>query len=429
MTSALMDDMMGGEKNDMSRVDHVEGGAISELREIKKNQNGGTEDTVESLQSYQDKRMSDTRFQKQNKNENAKNEVEMESGSKTAKNSNQKMEIINEGGEADKSKNANTVRWDDRFEPFFIHASLLQMNRIGHIPINGLLITAMQEWWRKETHTFHMPHGEMTITLEDGLCIMGMRVDGQPLCKNNSVIDWADKAEELLGKRPPEEMFRGTEKKRSKFLVRKKWFKANFNDLGECEPDEWIEQYCRAYMLAFFTDVLFTDPNGDCYSLIPLLLLENMQELDKWSFGSGVLAYLYRELCKSVDVGRKNMGGCVLLLQLWVWQHFSTGRPTVSLAVDRLTTNANFPDRNDTVGMLWANVTQKDFKKPETNLWANRDMLDSQPPTDVFWTPYEIYRERLPPICNHERGMSRLRQPLIYFWIVERYRPSNAEFV
>ena len=41
--------------------------------------------------------------------------------------------------------------------------------------------------------------------------------------------------------------------------------------------------------------------------------------MDRWSFGSGVLAYLYRELCKSVDPERKNMGGCVLLLQLWAW--------------------------------------------------------------------------------------------------------------
>jgi hypothetical protein len=199
------------------------------------------------------------------------------------------------------------VKWDDRFEPYFVQATLLQTNRIGHIPINGLLITAMQERWRRETHTFHMPHGEMTITLEDVLCILGMRVDGHPLCVKNAGVNWADKAEELLGRRPPEEMFRGTEKKRSKVLVRKRWFKANFNDLGECEPEDRIRQYCRAYMLAFFTDVLFTDPNGDSYSLMPLLLLENMAHLSRWSWGSGVLAYLYRELCKSVGPERKNM--------------------------------------------------------------------------------------------------------------------------
>ena len=316
------------------------------------------------------------------------------------------------------------VPWNVQFEPYFASACLLQTQRIGYIPIDGILITALQERWRKETHTFHMPHGEMTITLEDVSCLLGLRVDGKPLCVKNSGINWANKAGELLGKTPPQEMFRGSGNKKSNVLVKKKWFMENFADL-ECDaPILRVEQYCRAYMIGFFSDILFTDPNGDCYSLMPLVLLEEMNNLHEWAFGSGVLAYLYRELCKSTGPDRKNMGGCILLLQLWAWQHFATGRPRVSLNPARLNIYDD-PDYNDTVGMLWRDARVKEDPST-THLWANRDMLDSIPQSDIFWAPYEPYRDRLPPICQEERTTALLSVPLIYFWIVERYRPERV---
>jgi hypothetical protein len=44
----------------------------------------------------------------------------------------------------------------------------------------------------------------------------------------------------------------------------------------------------------------------------------------------------------------------------------------------------------------------------------------------VFWTPYELFRERLPPICAEERTTALIPMPLIFFWIVERYRPQRV---
>ena len=41
------------------------------------------------------------------------------------------------------------------------------------------LIRALVERWRSETHTFHFPCGECTITLEDVALQLGLPIDGK----------------------------------------------------------------------------------------------------------------------------------------------------------------------------------------------------------------------------------------------------------
>ena len=65
------------------------------------------------------------------------------------------------------------------------------------------LITAQVKCWRLETHTFHLPHGEMGITLQDIEVMLGVRVDGLPTT-GAVKMDWPMLCFQLLGYRPPD---------------------------------------------------------------------------------------------------------------------------------------------------------------------------------------------------------------------------------
>ena len=43
------------------------------------------------------------------------------------------------------------------------------------------LILALVERWQSETHMFHLPYGEMSITLQDVEVILGLPIDGEVL--------------------------------------------------------------------------------------------------------------------------------------------------------------------------------------------------------------------------------------------------------
>ncbi|QHO21227.1 Serine/threonine protein phosphatase 7 long form isogeny [Arachis hypogaea] len=46
---------------------------------------------------------------------------------------------------------------------------------------HSALLSALVERWQPETHTFHLPVGEVTVTLEDVIHILGLQVNGEPV--------------------------------------------------------------------------------------------------------------------------------------------------------------------------------------------------------------------------------------------------------
>ncbi|KAH1097542.1 hypothetical protein J1N35_014463 [Gossypium stocksii] len=61
-------------------------------------------------------------------------------------------------------------------------------------PINALI-----ERWRPKTHTFHLPYGKCTITLEDVQLQLGLSVNESVLTWSVQSVDWGVVCYDLLG--------------------------------------------------------------------------------------------------------------------------------------------------------------------------------------------------------------------------------------
>ena len=70
------------------------------------------------------------------------------------------------------------------------------------------LIKTLIERWRPETHTFHLPYDECTITLEDVALQLGLSVDGKAVT-GGSLLEWNEVCLELLGEIPPADCLKG----------------------------------------------------------------------------------------------------------------------------------------------------------------------------------------------------------------------------
>jgi hypothetical protein len=191
------------------------------------------------------------------------------------------------------------------------HAGFLKVATLGTYKVDPSLVTRMVERWRTETHTFHLPTGECTITLEDVALQLGLPINGRPITGASSV-DWDEKCQELLGQIPPENQMVGQS-------VKLKWLKDTFADIPSNATTERVKMHCRAYMLRLIGGLIIPDKSGNRVHLMYLPLLKNLERVKRYSWGSACLANLYRQMCRATAPSYKCMGGCTLLLQSWVW--------------------------------------------------------------------------------------------------------------
>ncbi|QHN76391.1 uncharacterized protein DS421_19g643490 [Arachis hypogaea] len=139
--------------------------------------------------------------------------------------------------------------------------------------------------WRPESHTFHLPCGEMTITLQYVAYQLGLRIDSDPV--SGCIGGWEQHhqgrmieeiCEQLLGVvlGPDDRRYRGA-------------------------PDEVHIRW--------------------------LPLLEDLERCGRLLWGSAVLAWLYRQMCWATKHGQCNLGGCVSLLLSWAYHRIPLIRP------------------------------------------------------------------------------------------------------
>nr|KYP69594.1 Serine/threonine protein phosphatase 7 long form isogeny [Cajanus cajan] len=230
--------------------------------------------------------------------------------------------------------------------------------QISYFPVDNHLISALVERWRPETHTFHMPFGECTITLEDVAMLLGLKISGAPIT-GYATMDWAALVQRLLGMTPPESVLVGGR-------LRMSWIDRHFSDVSEhVHSQEQLERYTRAFILRMIGGYLLTDHSSSFVSLRYLALLEDLDACGHMSWGSCVLANMYRELC------------------------------------------------------VWNRALHKPKEEKKDKIVKYRKYFDRLKRGDFVWQPYLELLPTLPPYCFEDSQVWRSTVPLINFHIVE----------
>lgn len=212
-----------------------------------------------------------------------------------------------------------TIDLDPRMVPYLKQSGFWGVTRIGFTQLDWHLITALVERWRPETHTFHMPGGECTITLQDIAIQFGLPVDGKAVT-GSLQHDWPLLCEDLLGVRPPQPQLRGSR-------LSLPWLGSHFTKLPLEADEVMIKRHTRAYIMQLIGGFLFADKSSTFVHLMFLPLLNDFEEAGQYSWGSACLAWLYRELCRASQIDTLEIAGPLILLQVWAWDRFPTIAP------------------------------------------------------------------------------------------------------
>ncbi|GFS30575.1 pectin lyase-like superfamily protein [Actinidia rufa] len=246
---------------------------------------------------------------------------------------------------------------DPRVLQYVLRAGFYGVYRLGPIRLDHALITTFVERWRPETHTFHLPVGEASITLQDVAILLGLPVD--------------------------EEIDSGR--------LRMSWLRRTFDILPEHADDVSGQRHTRA-----------------C------------------SWGSAVLAMLYRSMCRAMKTGQRQIAGALLLLQIWACERFPRMCPhrvddhTVGQQ-PLLIGGMHFP------GGPWGARWRSRFRTTTTSthvIRVYRDQLDRLRPNEFTWRPYDGIMHELPDYCRVASDIWVSRSPLVCFEVVEWHLPD-----
>jgi hypothetical protein len=92
--------------------------------------------------------------------------------------------------------------WDERYTPFIRRAGFLPLAHLvpGHLPMmDSIALMTLVARWRLETHTFHLPWGETTVTLQNVAMTLGLPIDGAPFSRTVSPAGWRDSVAAAIG--------------------------------------------------------------------------------------------------------------------------------------------------------------------------------------------------------------------------------------
>ncbi|KAJ4747278.1 Serine/threonine-protein phosphatase 7 long form-like protein [Rhynchospora pubera] len=228
-----------------------------------------------------------------------------------------------------------TIKVDDRIEGRLIKLGLSHITKVKHVNVDMPLLKAMVEFWRPETHTFHFPVGEMTVTLQDVAFLYGLRSTGIPV-RSNTRGPWEEKIHANLY--PHEDLGEWHRERSSRKgdvvvgnNIKLKWLWQNCGVAPQADaPGEELDRYTRAVALELFGTLMFPDISQNSVPAYYLELVSgNLNEVPDFNWGGATLACLYRALDRA-SMRFKVVTGPWMLLLFWAWSYLPVCRPEVA---------------------------------------------------------------------------------------------------
>ncbi|XP_066166436.1 uncharacterized protein [Oryza sativa Japonica Group] len=156
-------------------------------------------------------------------------------------------------------------------------------------------------------------------------------------------------------------------------------------------------------------------------------------EVPQWSWGSALLAALYRALCESCTKTDPSatFGGCPLFLSIWAAERIAIGRPEVDQHAYEESLYEERPEVDyPTMGTLWCRRQRR---------WAHVQVRRSYPEfvmefdrlltTDVVWEPYSAAATQaraplgLSTLCTRDQAYWMTTVPMVFDICVEPHAP------
>ncbi|XP_057723916.1 serine/threonine-protein phosphatase 7 long form homolog [Arachis stenosperma] len=251
----------------------------------------------------------------------------------------------------------------------FYHAS-----QIGVVQGQKALINALVERWRPETHTFHLPIGECTVTLEDVAVILGLPTNGLPVTGMtlSSFEALEGKCFHQFGVAPRKADCRGSG-------IKMTWLR-NLKERIQLTDENSMQRYVKCHIMLLLGTILLGDKSGASVHWKFLPLLRDFHSISNFSWGSACLAHLYRSLCRASCFDCKEIDGPLTLLLGWFWIRLPYLAPPTREP-------RSFPLAN-----RWRNWERGDNRYRYLSLAYFREALDEVQEGQFVWVAYGVDR-------------------------------------
>ncbi|XP_057746858.1 serine/threonine-protein phosphatase 7 long form homolog [Arachis stenosperma] len=161
--------------------------------------------------------------------------------------------------------------------PYIREAEFGHAIELRDFMFDNFLISVFVKRWRLKTYPFHLPWGDVSITLQDITYHIGLRTNKKPSggCTRDfqqyhrhPTSEWI---EDLLDARPPPQ----PEEEKQVFGMRMTWLRDRVSHIPTGTAPDTLRKHARCCLMMLIGGFLFTDKSAILVPLRWLLLLED----------------------------------------------------------------------------------------------------------------------------------------------------------